>query len=605
LLTTDNTLSLRLEGRCAACDRVGAPWVTVDPASRLETSGTKLTLANDLALLPIPFFDPASGRAWRLPVAFSGPPDPDEVKAAAIAASWFGVASDFRGVRFPVTIGDLPEGNALVIARRGSAIESALSLPSQPATLVAVRDNPRDPYGKLLILVGDGPAELLSAARALVTYDLSPRHADAVPVQDVRVPLRNQYDAPRWITGDRPAPIGQYTSADRLKLLGSGSITLYFRLPPDLFLAARQSVPLLLRFEYAGVADRSRAALHVRLNEKDVDSIRLEPTLAPVRRQEIVRIPTGSLRPYTNTLTVDVDFAQRGELGGVSQYAAIERDSSIDVRGIPHSVVLPRLELVVESGYPFTQWPDLSRTAVVLSNAPTATEYETLLNLVGFCGAQTGWPVTAITVIDAAHIEDARDKDLLLLGAPLSQPLLPSWADRMPLGLTTTALRLNDLPGPFPRLDSYWPFHNDNRDRLVGIIANGARFDAIVEHFVSPLRPDRSVVALVPGDTEGGEIVTSLFTGPSRGPVYGDVAMAHDGRFESFPVRAASYHAGRLDALQRGRVMLIEHYRIAPLLVVLLALAIGSALRDGVERVAARRLMVEDDDRAPTEGWSL
>jgi cellulose synthase (UDP-forming) len=155
LLTTDNTLIFQLQGACQACTRSHSAWVTIDAHSVVTFTGTKLALPNDLALLPIPFFDAAGQRPWSLPVVFAERPDADTLQAASIVASWFGIFSDFRGVRFPVSLGELPEGNAVLLTLRRSALAASLSLPSQPGPLIAIRDNPHDPYGKILILAGD------------------------------------------------------------------------------------------------------------------------------------------------------------------------------------------------------------------------------------------------------------------------------------------------------------------------------------------------------------------------------------------------------------------------------------------------------------------
>src|SRR5262249_6425393 len=163
-------------------------------------------------------------------------------------------------VNFPVTVDQIPEGNAVVIALGGSNLARRLSVPPHAGPIVMVAENPRDPYGKLLIVAGDSVDELLTAARGLVTRERFPAHADFIAPRDLNVAPRRKYDAPRWLRTDRPAPIGMYTSAERLKLKGSGSVNIYFRLPPDLYLPARQSVPLLLKFGYAGVEDGANAA---------------------------------------------------------------------------------------------------------------------------------------------------------------------------------------------------------------------------------------------------------------------------------------------------------------------------------------------------------
>ena len=590
LLTTDNALTVRLEGRCRACARARAPWITIDNRSRLAIAGSRLPLGNDLSLLPIPFADAASRRALVLPVAFSATPDKEELKAAALVASWFGVFADERSVRFPVSVGEVPAGNAVVIVRREPSIDAFLSLPPTPRSLVAIRDNPGDPYGKLLVVAGDGPADLLAAARTLVSGDGSRVKGDLLAARDFTPASLGQYDAPRWLHTDRPAAIGLYTTAERMRVAGSGSINVYLRLPPDLFLSARQSVPLTLRFTYGGVPPGAQAAVHVRLNAQDVDTIRLQPSSTAVRREEIVRLPTGRLRPYTNTLTIDVDFGRTAVPEDVGQWAAIDRQSTIDLRGLPHSVVLPRLELVADAGYPFTTWPDLGGTAMVLSTQPTPGEYETVLNMVGFFGAQTGSPAGSLTIVTSDGIDDVRDKDLIVIGTPASQPLLLAWTDRMPLAFTRDSLAINTAAESDLWLHPKWPFRRDDRERLARLVAAGYTFDAVLEHFVSPLRPDRSVVAIVPGD-DGGGIAASAFTSSRSGPVYGGVAVARAGRFESFLLGVAAYRAGQADDYQRAYVLLLEHYWLIPPAVLIAALVIGARVHVGVERVAARRLI--------------
>ena len=593
LLTTDNTLSFQLEGTCASCATRRAAWVTLDPLSTVVVSGTRLPLANDLSLLPLPFFDPSGSRSWTLPVVFGDSPDNTTLQGAALVASWFGVPSDVRGIGFPVSVGEFPNGNAIVLALRHSRLLDGLSLPPESGPLLAMRDNPRDPYGKLLIVTGKDSEDLLTAARALTAATWMP-HVANLPAKAMPTPARQAYDAPRWLRPDRPSAIGAYTTAERLKLQGTGSINLYFRLPPDLFLRARQSVPLLLKFQYGGVPAGSQAALHVRLNGKDIDSTQLKPASSTVEESETFRLPTGSLLTYTNTLTVDFYFERNAPPANVRPSFAIRRDSSLDLHGIPHSVVLPRLELFADAGYPFTQWPDLSRTAVIMPNSPTPAEYETLLDMAGFFGAQTGALASRLTIARSDEAGREQDKDIILIGAPDSQPLLSDWAGRMPLALSGSETRVNESAGPTLStllLHPDWPFRQNDSNRLESALGDRAGFDVLLESFVSPLRRDRLLVAIVPAGTDSVDAVRALFTPSERqGPVYGGVAVSRNGRFESFLVGTNAYHAGELNNYQYGTVLLIENYRLVPLFVLLLAVIIVAWVRWSTERVAERRL---------------
>ncbi len=597
LLTGDNTLTFQLQGSCAACGVKHEPQVTLDPASTVELSGTKLPIGNDLSLLPLPFFDPAGLGSWSLPVVFGDPPDDTTLDAAALTASWFGALSDVRGVHFPVSVGELPNGNAVVFALRGSSLLDDLSLPAAAGPLLAMRDNPHDPYGKLLIVTGDRPADLLTAARALTRGSGMP-HAGSLSVGNVAEQPAPAYSAPRWLQTDQPSAIGTYTTGEHLKLQGTGSINLYFRLPPDLFLRAEESVPLLLKYGYAGVPQGSKAVLHVRLNGKDIDSVDLKPSLTQAQGSAIFRLPTGSLEPYINTLTVDFYFAHNLPPAGVQPSFAIQRDSSLDLHGIPHSVVVPRLELFADAGYPFTEWPDLSRTGVIMPDSPNPADYEALLDMTGFFGAQTGALANALAVAGPDDLGSVRDKDLVLIGAPDSQPLLTQWANDMPLDLSGPEMRLNQgaastLPSIVSTwlLHPEWPFNGYDRVRLAGLLGNGAEIDAIVESFVSPLHSDRLVVALVPRGQNALQAWRALFAPSERlGPVYGGVAISQNGHFTSFLVGAMAYHAGQLDHYQYAVVLVLEHYWLIPLAALLFAVMIIAWVHQITERVAERRL---------------
>ena len=593
LLTTDNTLSFHLTGACAACGTGPSPWITVSPTTVLRVSGSRLPLVNDLSLLPVPFLDPIGQRLSIVPVTFSDAPDPTTLQAAAIIASWFGVFSDVRGVRFPVAVRDLPMGNAVVFARRGSALEAALSIPAEPDALVAIRDNPRDPYGKLLIVTASSPEDLVRAARTLVTRDRIAARTGVAPAGQIAVATRRpKYDAPRWLKADRPAPIGMYTSAERLKIKGAGSVNIYFRVPPDLFLSARQSVPLRLAFEYGSVSGKD-AALYLRLNDQDVETVHLAAAEQVVQQAETVWLPTGRLRPYANTLTIDFDPGRNDALTDAWPTVAIQRESSIDFRGLPHSVILPRLELFADAGYPFTAWSDLGGTAVVIPETPTLGEYEALLNIAGAFGGQTGSTATAIAVTTAARLDSVRDKDLIVLGTPASQPLLRAWASRVPLDLSAGGLRVYAGPLPSRLLHPEWPFRNADRDRLAGFVANGPLVGTVVEQFVSPVARDRSVVLIIPRDANNYEEVPDLFMPAVRkGPVYGGVALARNGRFQSFLVGSLAYRSGDLHSYERAEVFLFEHYWLLPLFVFVPALVVALEARRVTERVAARRFVV-------------
>ena len=324
-------------------------------------------------------------------------------------------------------------------------------------------------------------------------------------IRDDAMPARARYDAPRWVSSVQPTPFGSFT--EQLTLTTSKPVDVYFRLPPDLYLAAQPFVPLHLRFMFTG--NGQPATLHVRLNGSDVGSLALSPTSSNEPRDEIVRVPTHQFHQYGNTLSFVLTRDASSSSDDLS--IRIAPDSTIDLHRLPHSVAQPQLGLVVDAGYPFTAQPDLSGTAVVLSTRPTMREYETVLNMAGVFGAETGVAATGVTIADARHIDQVRGKDLIVLGGPIAQPLLSVWSNVMPLGLTAAGPVINDAARSTPRAHPMWPFGDSDRERLARLIGAGYTFDAVLEQFASPYRPDRSVVVIVPGD-DGGAFAAKTFS---------------------------------------------------------------------------------------------
>ena len=171
LITDYNRINLQLIGHyttdCEDPDHTSL-WANIDRGSEVELTWTPLPLADDLALLPVPFFDSRDAAPLELPFVFAGQSaDTDTLESAGIVASWFGALSGYRGARFQALQGQLPvSGNAVVMATRNAAPQG-LALPAITGPTLAVMSHPTDPMGKLLLVMGRDAEELRKAATAL------------------------------------------------------------------------------------------------------------------------------------------------------------------------------------------------------------------------------------------------------------------------------------------------------------------------------------------------------------------------------------------------------------------------------------------------------
>ena len=125
-----------------------------------------------------------------------------------------------------------------MLAVRGSALAASLNL-EPSAAAVSVHNNPNDPYGKVLAITAENSRALLDAARAfaLERYTRDTNNS-LLSLADIPAP-RSPYDAPRWINIDREVRPAETAAEADLQVSGSGSVSLYFRLPPDLYFGTR------------------------------------------------------------------------------------------------------------------------------------------------------------------------------------------------------------------------------------------------------------------------------------------------------------------------------------------------------------------------------
>lgn len=599
LLASDNALTFELTGHCENCF-AGAgptPWVTFNLASSLEVAGTLLPLANDLKLLPAPFFDASVKRAWSLPFVFSEKPDGTMLEAAGVVASWLGQLSDYRGARFPVQIGNLPMGNVILFASSQSELAGLLGVREMPKAAIVVRNNPMDRYGKVLVIAGAGGREMLTAARALASGRFAHDGDTALIDEEGSLPRSEAYSAPRWLKANARSNLGEYTTAEQLKVYGSGAIDTYFRLPPDLHFSPNDMVRLDLRYQYSGVPRGARSVLGVKLNGAYVGTVQLSPESDPnVVHRDGIGLPAQGLRPYSNSLSFEFVFDTTTRTSaGQTPFAAVLRDSAIDLRGYSHLAVMPRLELFSEAGFPFTKYSDLSGTAVVVPTEPSVAELELYLGAMGYFGAQTGLPAMLITVVSPKQLDSVRDKDLLVIGNRVDQPLLQDWAADMPVVPAESGWRLGAAPAWWRSLSTEFPLKHADRRQLDEVFASDGRLDCVVFGFESPLKAERSVIVLSPEDRDNVLALETIFLpGRRSGNVYGTVSVSQGGVFHSYHVGRTIYRVGQMKWYSQISFWMVQFYWLVPVIALLCMVVVAKWLYYAVEALALRRLQARE-----------
>ncbi len=571
-------------------------WSHVDSNSSIELAGDLLPLQNDLKLLPLPFYDVAVNLHPSIPIVFLSQPSKKALQAAGIVASWFGILTDYHPVQFPVTFGSIPQGNAILISENTAELPANMAAGAGGGPSIAMRTNPADPYAKVLVVSGDSPDELVTAAQAL-TQQFDHLAGEVAHVSlDGRPKPRDPDDAPRWLKTDRITTIGDLSQQGDLQGDGTVPVGIYSRIPPDLFYGDRQNLALHLYYRYNGIPLANESTLQLYQNGAYVSSTPMPHTdKASADLYTVVPVPVVDMRPFSNTTNAKFVFqiAKKGfcqDTAPMNLQGSIRKDSYLDLRDIPHWAQLPNLEIFANAGYPFTRRADLSDTAVVLPDNPEPEEIEMYLAMMGHFGAQTGFPVLNVTVTDAAGMTG--DKDYFVMGTVGDTPAINKLNDHLPVRIGENTLRIQDTRGFFDQQQhAWWKVRSSDRIETGSLETAGGIPDAIIEGLESPMNHGRSVVLLVMRDKSVIPNFTQLFLKNSQSSdIRQSVSVMTGNRFASYRLGNDYYHVGSLGFIIRVRLFFAQYPWMLVAAALLACLLIAVLLRAVLRRQARRRL---------------
>jgi cellulose synthase (UDP-forming) len=613
LLVHNNTLTIEFIGHYTMGREDPANtslWARVHRNTSFDIRGDLLPLADELKQLPIPFVDPAVIQPLSIPVVFPTPPSYKAIQAAGIVTSYFGLVSESRPVRFPVRIGAIPQGNAIVIAENAASLPAGLNLSAVSGPTVAMRTNPNDPYGKILIVTGSSADDAIVAAQAIALHTGMLSGAQA-PIIHLSLPAKQAPDAaPRWARTDQTIPLWDYSTADQLQGDGSAPLNVYFRIPPDLYYeTGGPDTRLHLAYRYNSIPIGPISSLQARINNAFLGSAPLFPGQDTSRTtQTDVPIPVVNLRPFSNTLSFDYTFQLARQQNcddstSINLQGAILRDSYLDLRGYPHWTPLPNLEIFANAGFPFTRLADLSETTVVLPPAPTEQEIETFITLMGHFGRQTGSAGLRVTVAGPDALHGGAATDFLIIGEGDDQPAFSKLDAHLPVSLGSAQVQVKvpvqDTQGFFISVlhNAWWKLRPNDHTESGGLTAGGTP-DAVIEGIESPydIAGSRSIVAIHLKDASTFEPFMDTFLNVQQSSdVSGSVSVFHGTEFQSFRVGAQVYYVGVLPWWTQLRLWAAEYPWLIAIVVVVLAFLLAIWTRGWLRtRARARLTMIEN-----------
>jgi hypothetical protein len=252
-ITDFNRLRIEFVGHYAdLCEDLAhsSLWLDISRQSSLDIDQQALSLRNELAFFPLPFFDEQDKQPLVLPMVLGNQPGPLQMRAAAILASYFGTQAKWRSATFPVNFDSLPNRHGVVFATNDNRPAFLRDYPKVEAPVVAMISHPHNPYIKLLLVLGRHEADLVRAATALALGNTLFR-GNSVTIDEVqKLQPRTPHDAPNWTRTDRPVQfkeLVEYPSQLAVAGLRPRPIILNINLPPDLFIWRNENIPMQLK----------------------------------------------------------------------------------------------------------------------------------------------------------------------------------------------------------------------------------------------------------------------------------------------------------------------------------------------------------------------
>jgi cellulose synthase (UDP-forming) len=587
LIAAQNILEIHLRGHYVAkCEDPTDKrlWARIDQNSTFESSGVLLPMSNDLSALPAPFYEKDQTiSSTPIQFAIDSSPSPTLLKAAGVLASWFGVQANSHHLTFPIAVGSLPPGNVVVLARDDSPLLATLGQHFRGAHL-RMLENPADHLGRVLIVSADSDDQVLAVAQTIAIGRKFSGDTDDVDIAPLP-PVRHVGDAPRWVQTTKPSSLWSYTQTNELSTDGSQPIISYVRIPPDLYFGDQDSVKLRLQYSTSHLSPSQSAYMRIVANGSQVMYLPLSRKVSAnaIQNTELA-VPVSYLRPFANTLLFQFVFADKdhGDLCAAlppfNATGTILPSSNLDLHEFHHWTAMPNLELFANAGFPFTRFADLSRTNVVLPEHPSDREITTMLDLLAYFSAQTGYPALRFEVGGVKSFE--QDRDLLVIGGENDIPIRSVIAAALPISIEegglshhidTTLSLLKSLWTRISRFDpeSFSDMQRTEEESKLDHSLSGP-FDSVIEMMKSPSGRNRSVVIVVLRKNSADTFPAFLDVSSSR-QINGNVSIQHGTQFDSFSINPSVYYVGRITALAQLRARMHQ----APWIGVLFPFVVG------------------------------
>ncbi|EMK4920565.1 cellulose biosynthesis cyclic di-GMP-binding regulatory protein BcsB [Shigella flexneri] len=234
--------------------------------------------------------------------------------------------------------------------------------------------------------------------------------------------------------------------------------------------------------------------------------------------------------------------------------------------------------------------PDLSQTITVMPKAPNEAQMETLLNTVGFIGAQTGFPAINLTVTDDGSTIQGKDADIMIIGG-IPDKLKDDKQIDLLVQATESWVKTPMRQTPFPGIV---PDESDRAAETQSTLTSSGAMAAVIG-FQSPYNDQRSVIALLADSPRGYEMLNDAVNDSGkRATMFGSVAVIRESGINSLRVGDV-YYVGHLPWFERLWYALANHPILLAVLATISVILLAWVLWRLLRIISSRRLNPDNE----------
>ena len=352
---------------------------------------------------------------------------------------------------------------------------------------------------------------------------------------------------------------------------------LVFRLPADFVIQQNRSAKLVLNFAY-GAGMREDSSLNLIINDKIVRAVSFDKKSGDFLQNYEIDIPAYLFKPGRNIIAFGVelhpnlkecDIKLMGNL-----FLTIFENSTFTFPDMPHFVELPKLELFMLNGFPFTRWPDGFESMIYIADKSDES-VAAALNIVGLMSQKNSFPLLNIQ-IGLTPPKDWKG-DLITIGT--SKALPAEMREKSPLRTSKTSLV------PYPIIHGWEGESSLSFVRQDSSLGDGR---GLLMQFESPYQTGKTIMSLVadnPPDLL--RLSEAMLDDGVQGQIFGDLSLVEfvlpKNKVSSMTVNEKKFTTGKMGNISQIESFLYAnpyiYYVLMGVLILLFAYAIYIMLK--------------------------